>query len=186
MSASSSPTLAPSAARASARFTAVVLLPTPPLPEATAMMLRTFGSGFKPFCTACAATLQVTETWRRRAGGGQRRDGDAAHLILEGVGGIAQFQRQGDPAALQLNVTIFYRYAQIQAGIRSCAPRNAARMCSIVILMSLWFRRQRGFCWPPSPKDSGYAGTFRCVLHPTFMTNPLIRFLRAVLFAALA
>ena len=63
MSASSSPTLAPSAARASARFTAVVLLPTPPLPEATAMMLRTFGSGFKPFCTACAATLQVTETW---------------------------------------------------------------------------------------------------------------------------
>ena len=27
------------------------------------MMLRTFGSGFKPFCTACAATFQVTETW---------------------------------------------------------------------------------------------------------------------------
>jgi hypothetical protein len=38
MSASSRPTLAPSAASASARFTAVVLLPTPPLPEATAMM----------------------------------------------------------------------------------------------------------------------------------------------------
>ena len=38
MSASSMPTVAPSAASASARFTAVVLLPTPPLPEATAMM----------------------------------------------------------------------------------------------------------------------------------------------------
>ncbi|MNL55849.1 hypothetical protein D3C87_1792920 [compost metagenome] len=40
-------------------MTAVVLLPTPPLPEATAMMLRTLGSGFKPFCTAWAATFQV-------------------------------------------------------------------------------------------------------------------------------
>ena len=34
------------------------------------MMLRTFGSGFKPFCTACAATLQVTETWASARGGG--------------------------------------------------------------------------------------------------------------------
>jgi hypothetical protein len=41
MSASSMPTRAPSAASASARFTAVVLLPTPPLPEATATMFLT-------------------------------------------------------------------------------------------------------------------------------------------------
>src|SRR5436190_21709211 len=37
------PTLRPSAARPSARFTAVVDLPTPPLPEATAMMAPTPG-----------------------------------------------------------------------------------------------------------------------------------------------
>ena len=55
--------MAPSAASASARFTAVVLLPTPPLPEATAIMLRTLGSGLSPFCTACAATFQDTLTW---------------------------------------------------------------------------------------------------------------------------
>ena len=38
-------TLAPSAARAKARLTAVVLLPTPPLPDAMAITLRTPGSG---------------------------------------------------------------------------------------------------------------------------------------------
>ncbi|MNL66380.1 hypothetical protein D3C87_1908350 [compost metagenome] len=54
--------MAPSADKASARFTAVVDLPTPPLPDATAIMLRTFGRGFKPFCTAWAATFQVTVT----------------------------------------------------------------------------------------------------------------------------
>src|SRR5436309_3198433 len=40
MSASSRPTRQPSAARPSARFAARVDLPTPPLPEATAMMWR--------------------------------------------------------------------------------------------------------------------------------------------------
>ncbi len=54
MSASSMPTLAPSAASASARLTAVVLLPTPPLPEATAMMFLMPGISFTPRCTACA------------------------------------------------------------------------------------------------------------------------------------
>ena len=44
MSASSSPVRRPPALRASARFTAVVDLPTPPLPEATAMMAPTPGS----------------------------------------------------------------------------------------------------------------------------------------------
>ena len=48
------PTLAPSAASASARLTAVVLLPTPPLPDATATMFFTFGSNCTPRCTACA------------------------------------------------------------------------------------------------------------------------------------
>jgi hypothetical protein len=58
MSASSMPTLAPSAARARARLTAVVDLPTPPLPEATAMMFLTPGISLTPFCTLCATIFQ--------------------------------------------------------------------------------------------------------------------------------
>ena len=48
MSASSSPVLTPLAASPSARFTAVVDLPTPPLPEATAMMCFTPGTSMRP------------------------------------------------------------------------------------------------------------------------------------------
>src|ERR1700730_4009799 len=44
MSASRSPTRSPMAARPSARLTATVDLPTPPLPEATAMIERTPGT----------------------------------------------------------------------------------------------------------------------------------------------
>ena len=43
MSASSSPTVAPAWASATARLTLTVLLPTPPLPDATAMMFLTPG-----------------------------------------------------------------------------------------------------------------------------------------------
>ena len=56
------PTLAPSAARARARFTAVVDLPTPPLPEATAMMFFTSGISLTPRCTLCETILLATLT----------------------------------------------------------------------------------------------------------------------------
>ncbi len=56
------PTEAPSAASASARLAAVVLLPTPPLPDATAMMFFTPGSSGTPRCTACAITLVEIDT----------------------------------------------------------------------------------------------------------------------------
>ncbi len=56
------PTLAPSAAKASARLTAVVLLPTPPLPEATATMFFTLGSSCTPRCTACATIFELMLT----------------------------------------------------------------------------------------------------------------------------
>ncbi len=62
MSASSMPTVAPSAASASARFTAVVLLPTPPLPEATAMMFLMPGTSFTPRWTACETIFETTFT----------------------------------------------------------------------------------------------------------------------------
>jgi hypothetical protein len=38
-------------------LTAVVLLPTPPLPDATAMMFFTLGISCTPRCTAWASTL---------------------------------------------------------------------------------------------------------------------------------
>ncbi len=62
MSASSIPTVAPSAASASARFTAVVLLPTPPLPEATAMMFLIPATSFTPRCTECEVIFEWTLT----------------------------------------------------------------------------------------------------------------------------
>ena len=62
MSASSKPTEAPSAASANARFTAVVLLPTPPLPDATATMFFTFGSSATPRWAACATILVLMFT----------------------------------------------------------------------------------------------------------------------------
>jgi hypothetical protein len=43
ISASINPTFAPNSANATARFTAVVDFPTPPLPEAIAMMFLTYG-----------------------------------------------------------------------------------------------------------------------------------------------
>ena len=48
MSASSRPTRRPCAASATARFTAVVDFPTPPLPEATATIFDTSGSSIAP------------------------------------------------------------------------------------------------------------------------------------------
>ena len=62
MSASRMPTEAPSAASASARLTAVVLLPTPPLPDATATMFFTFASSCTPRCTACGTIFDVMLT----------------------------------------------------------------------------------------------------------------------------
>ena len=69
MSASRMPTFAPSAASASARFTAVVDLPTPPLPLATATMFLTPGTSLTPRCTACAVIFCVTLTVTRPAPG---------------------------------------------------------------------------------------------------------------------
>ncbi len=56
------PTVAPSAASASARLTAVVLLPTPPLPEATATMFLMPGTSFTPRCTAWETIFELTLT----------------------------------------------------------------------------------------------------------------------------
>ncbi len=87
MSASSIATLAPSAASASARLTAVVDLPTPPLPEATAMMFLTLGISFTPFCTAWETMRLVTLALTRPMPGRPR---SAAATILR-IGSICVF-----------------------------------------------------------------------------------------------
>ena len=60
MSASKSPTFAPCAAQANAKLAAVVDLPTPPLPDATATTFLTFVSGFSVRCTACAVICALS------------------------------------------------------------------------------------------------------------------------------
>src|SRR5699024_7726899 len=79
MSASSMPTAAPSAASASARLAATVDLPTPPLPEATAMMFLIASMRLMPGLELCAMMFVLTSTracvtpssasiaWRRAA-----------------------------------------------------------------------------------------------------------------------
>ena len=59
------PTVAPSADSASARLIAVVDLPTPPLPEATASTFLMFSIGLRFFCTECAWIAQPTSTSMR-------------------------------------------------------------------------------------------------------------------------
>ena len=59
MSASSKPTEAPALARATARLTLTVVLPTPPLPEPTAMMFFTPGSSCGPAGVVARRTAEV-------------------------------------------------------------------------------------------------------------------------------
>src|SRR6476620_5125474 len=75
MSASSSPTLAPAWASATARLTLTVLLPTPPLPDPTAMTFLTFGR----IASACC---------------GVARPGGALDLVLQRAGRRRQLDRE--------------------------------------------------------------------------------------------
>jgi hypothetical protein len=68
MSASSRPTFNPSADKPSARFTATVDLPTPPLPLATAITDCTPASPFATFGASCVCASRV------RVDGQARRD----------------------------------------------------------------------------------------------------------------
>ena len=92
------PTVAPSADSASARLTAVVDLPTPPLPEATAMMFLTPGISFTPRCTACDTTFERTRDARaRRAGRLQRLDHLAADRLELALARIAELDVDATP-----------------------------------------------------------------------------------------
>ncbi|MNS74619.1 hypothetical protein D3C72_1081010 [compost metagenome] len=51
------------------------------------------------------------------AGGGQGGGGNGGDFIAHAIGGVAQFQRDGGAGARQLDVTIFYRNAQVQTRV---------------------------------------------------------------------
>ena len=97
----------------------MVLLPTPPLPEATAMMFLTFGSSSTPRCTAWATTLvaMLTETFCTPATplaaaiSAVRRAGDLA------LGRVAQFDVEGDVAVVDLQVLERFGADEILAGV---------------------------------------------------------------------
>ena len=113
------PTLAPSAASASARLTAVVLLPTPPLPEATAMMFLTLGSSCTPRCTACAMIFvaTLTLTLSTPATPARRRDQRLAQRRDLALGRIAELDVEGDVAAVDAQVLQRLGADEILAGI---------------------------------------------------------------------
>jgi hypothetical protein len=101
-------------------LTAVVLLPTPPLPEATAMMFFTPGSGFKPRCTVWATILTVTLALTLPMPGDrpQFRDHGTPDLVDLGLRGITQFDVERDIDALDLDVSCRAGRKKILPGIR--------------------------------------------------------------------
>jgi hypothetical protein len=105
-SASINPTRAPSRARLTARLTATVDLPTPPLPELTATMFRTpstisFSPKPRPFGTS-ASIVTLTEVDARK------RRHDRARLLLQllahGARGRREHDAERDRAALNLQI----------------------------------------------------------------------------------
>ena len=129
MSASSMPTVAPSAASASARLTAVVDLPTPPLPEATAMMFLMPGNqlhaalhGVRHDLRGNAARVALAAPAALSA-----CDDLAADRLELALAGIAELDVERDVVAGDLDV------ASPRASRRSpcrCSDRRAARSAS--------------------------------------------------------
>ena len=105
MSPSSSPTDAPDWASATARLTLTVLFPTPPLPDATAMMFLTPGTSCSAWrgCGAAdhGAPGDVDPGRADPAERGPRRPLD---LVLERTGGRRQFDGHRDGRAVDDDV----------------------------------------------------------------------------------
>ncbi len=99
MSASSTPTRAPWAAQASARFAATVDLPTPPLPEATATIFLTPGNGFSGRCTACAWICEVTSKSTGSPPASRSSCGRSACVRTLGVAPYGKSEAQSDAYA---------------------------------------------------------------------------------------
>ena len=105
MSASSRPTDAPSRASATARLTLTVLFPTPPLPEATAMMFFTPGTSSAD-CDGVARRTVAPQLTSMPLGAERRERGPdlALDLVLERAGRGRQLDREGDVRAVHHEV----------------------------------------------------------------------------------
>ena len=106
--------MAPCAAQASARFAAVVDLPTPPLPEATATMFLTLAKGLSVRCTACAVICDRSVS-SKRALPEQRPQVLLQRRLQFGriIGaGKAQYELDGHHVALQCDGLDRLRLAQ--------------------------------------------------------------------------
>ncbi len=108
------PTVAPSAASASARLTAVVLLPTPPLPDAIATMLRMFGHRLR------AALHDVRDDLRRDVDADRRDAFDRAQRGLDALADRVHLAR-GRIAELDVE-------RDVRAGGRRVDPQVADRL----------------------------------------------------------
>jgi hypothetical protein len=82
-------------------LTAVVLLPTPPLPDATATMFLTFGSSCTPRWTACGVTLvaRFALTFATSGQRARRRDQRLAERRNLALRRVAELDVEGDVAA---------------------------------------------------------------------------------------
>ena len=89
MSPSIIPTRLPACASATARFTATVVLPTPPLPAPTAITFFTPATGCRvPSATLAVRTAAVIDTLHRRDAGHARHRGLGLrlHLVFDRTG----------------------------------------------------------------------------------------------------
>ena len=107
MSPSMMPTLLPHCDSASARLTATVVLPTPPLPAPTAMMFLTPGTAARPAAGSdrfadARAHLHVDGGHARQLHHGGARL--IAHLVLHRTRRRRQLDRERDAAAVDLQI----------------------------------------------------------------------------------
>ena len=97
------PDLLPHFASASARLTATVVLPTPPLPAPTAMTFFTPGIGCRPPSAPTASRTHGAHVHvdGRHAGNlHDRRARLIAHLVFHRTGRRGQFDRERDASAI--------------------------------------------------------------------------------------
>ncbi len=130
------PTRAPSFERATARFTATVVLPTPPLPAPTAITFFTPGSGGLPYSGADADRTEnamVTPTLLTpgtAATAARARSRTSSRAATEGLDN--SMVTAARPSTIWTSFTNLSDTMSVRRS-GSCTPRSAARTSSDVI-----------------------------------------------------
>src|SRR6185295_10825629 len=134
------PTRAPFLCRATARFTAVVDLPTPPFPAPTAMMLRMPGTAWRP--KPPRALTSAVMVARAAVTPGRRRTIPSASAFISSLTGqagvVSSIVKSTSPPA---TFTSFTKPRVTMSLWRSgsCTARRAARTCSWETLTVFFF-----------------------------------------------